>query len=153
MSDWIEYATEGNDYVPIQRWGQDHWSTLAYLETRAVDAKGAIDNRRMRCNARLHRHLAHWYGTDLPVQDGARYPTRLAEGELIQHDDWSCLEDMVSAGFLRAWWRPVPHHPVRPFGGHEARIELTVLGQDVAAALRQYKARRGSYSEFHWQGT
>src|SRR5688572_21590317 len=99
---WDKYEFEGEG-VPVKDWGQDHWSTFAYLETRAVDAKGVIDNRRMRCNPRLHRHLANMgMGS---IIDGSKYPTRLKVGTIDKHDDWSCLEDMVAAGFLKAFIR------------------------------------------------
>ena len=146
--DWTEYLVEGNDYVSVKRWGQDHWSTLAYLETRATDAKGVIDNRRMRCNSRLHRHFVYRLAFT-PVQDGSKYPTRLNDGELDQHDDWSCLEDMVKAGLLRAWYRDCC--PSELFGGYEARIELTDTGRQVANILRGHKASHGKYSTFRWQ--
>jgi hypothetical protein len=28
------------DPVPIELWGKDHWTTLAYIETRCVDYDG-----------------------------------------------------------------------------------------------------------------
>ena len=147
--DWLEYVAKGNDYIPVEQWGQDHWTTLAYLETRATDGKGVIDNRRMRCNTRLHRHFAAFVGDYAP--DSEKYPTRLADGVIANHDDWSCLEDMVAAGFLQAWYRD--QRPGEPFGGYEARIELTDAGRQVANALRQYRAGHGQYSDFRWQCT
>lgn len=134
---WIQYEAEGDDFIPIERWGHDHWSTLAYLETRVVDGKGAIDNRRMRCNARLHREFAH-------SADGSEYPTRLKDGEQDRHDDWSCLEDMVAAGLLIASFRGSG----KPFGGTQGRIQLTEAGLDITAQLRNHKANGGTYATF-----
>src|SRR5688572_27197569 len=93
-----KYEAEGGDYVPVDQWGKDHWSTLAHAESRAVNHGGVIHNPHMRCNPRLHRRFAHhsW--------DGRDYPTNLREGQLTPHDDWSCIEDMVAAGLLTAEW-------------------------------------------------
>ena len=147
--DWTEYEAEGGDYVPVERWGQDHWSTFAYLETLAVDAKGMIDNRRMRCNPRLHRAFIGYIGTNgvrvMPPDFGGReYPTRLKDGELSGHDDWSCLEDMVAAGLLRAWFDRPAGDPI--FG--RAKITLTDRGKALAGQLRAHKAGGGCFANF-----
>lgn len=89
--EWHEYKAEDDDFIDISEWGQDHWSTFAYLETRAVDAGGVIDNRKMCCNARLHREFANG-------MDAESCHTRLKSREAGKRDDWSCLEDMVAAG-------------------------------------------------------
>ena len=144
---WIEYETDRNDYVPITDWGQDHWSTLAYLETRAVDGTGKIDNSKMRCAARLHREFMNVgpFGT---IHDGAKYPTRLADGtQLKKHDDWSCLEDMVAAGLTKVFCR---RRYTRRYGHSEARVVFTDTGLVVAAALRKHKARGGVFRDFRY---
>ena len=141
---WTEYKPEG-EYISIDRWGKDHWSTLAYLETCAVDNRGLIDNRRMRTHPRLHRELVGI--TFGEIQDGSQYPTRLREGELEKHDDWSCLEDMVANKLCRAFFREKYD---RPFGGNESRVEFTELGLKVAAELRAYKASGGKFSDFFY---
>lgn len=147
---WEEYTAEGNDYVPISMWGHDHWSTFAYLETRTVDYGGLVDNRHMRCNPRLHRafaaHLAG--GFDNRIADGSGYPTRLGGGkELDKHDDWSCLEDMVTAGLIKA--RQRVQYPGEVFGFAQAKVELTESGHRVAAVLRRHKAEGGKFGSFH----
>lgn len=142
---WVTYSPQGQGYIPISQWGVDHWQTLAYLETRAVDFKGIIDNRHMRTNPRLHRNLVG----SLPlggIQDGSRYPTRLREGEQYGHDDWSCLEDMAAIGLLKAYVRI--RDAGAAFGGYEARIDLTPLGLEFAAHLRGHKATGGTYHNF-----
>lgn len=140
---WIPYEPEGNDYIPVERWGKDHWSTFAYLETRAVDQKGVIDNRRMRCNLRLHREFA--FNVGFGAIDGSAYPTRLRDGQAEPHDDWSCLEDMVAAGLVHAEFH---RSASKAFGGGEARVTLTPEGLQVAAALRAHKANGGSFGDF-----
>jgi len=138
MDKWTAYEAGDDGYIPMERFGHDHWSTFAYLETCVVDVHGYIDNRRMRCNARLHREFA-WRA------DGSDYPTRLKDGEQARHDDWSCLEDMAAAGLIRAWWR----EPAGEFfGGGQARVELTERGQEIAAQLREHKAAGHPYATF-----
>lgn len=142
--EWIEYKSGGN-FVPVDSWGSDHWSTLAYLETRAVDADGRVENQRMRCNPRIHRSFAN-LGKGGGLVDGSKYPTRLRGNKTLDdHDDWSCLEDMVSAGLLRAFWCDGGD---QIFGGAEARIELTDLGFEICAALRSHKAKGGNFGDF-----
>lgn len=131
--------SDSNDYVDPASWGKDHWSTLAYLETVCVDQRGQIQNPQMRCNPRLHRTFAH-------SADGSQYPTRLKDGELPNHDDWSCLEDAVAFGLLKAEWQTYPESPI--FGGSKARVELTPLGSLVTAELRRHKAAGGSFADF-----
>ena len=137
------YEFEG-EAIPIERFGQDHWSTLAYFETVATDKKGIIDNRRMRCNPRLHRSLANMSG--FGIIDGSKYPTRLKEGQIENHDDWSCLEDMVAAGLVEAFTRI--KYPEEVFGNMEAKIKLTPLGFKIAHELREFKAKGGIYANF-----
>lgn len=110
--------------VPMIRWGKDHWTTFAYVETRWVDYQGTLSHDQMRCDR--HRHPAFYsakrrvtaFGTDA---DGARYPTRLkteAPGpdgrwdsvELPGHDDYDCLNDAIREGLI-AVTMPQPREP------------------------------------------
>ena len=144
---WNKYEPEGNDYVDIGHWGKDHWSTLAYLESRVIDNRGMINNLQMRCNSRLHRHFAHV--ETMLMTDGGKYPTRLQKGiELEEHDDWSCLEDMVAANLLTAQYRENASYPNEIFGNMEARVKLTELGTQVSGMLRAHKATGGTFSNF-----
>lgn len=82
------------NHIPIDQWGRDHWTTYAYLGNRWLNHEGRINRENMRCNPRIHPHLAHRGST-------GKYPTQLKGGaEVPDHDDWSCLEDAVSAGLL-----------------------------------------------------
>lgn len=101
--------------VPINRFGKDHWSTLAYIETRVVDYRGVLNADHMRISSRRHPMLlamkprARALGT---ISDGADYPTRLKtetvnpetgrfESEnLPEHDDYDCVDDLIAAGLL-----------------------------------------------------
>jgi hypothetical protein len=143
---WIEYEAEGSDYVEVSLWGKDHWSVLAYLETCAVDHGGTIDSRRMRCDPRIHRELFHSMLARFPCA-GTKYPTRLAGGKLKRnHDDWSCLEDMVACGMLRAWFKE--SRPGYPFGDSRGKIEFTTFGLDTVHLLRKHKSAGGRFADF-----
>lgn len=98
---------DGEMAIPISEWGKDHFSTLAYLETRCVDNRGWIDNDNMRTNPRRHRKLvgdrrirmAEIGGTG--IEGTEKHPTRLANGVVLpKHDDFDCLNDAVEAGLV-----------------------------------------------------
>lgn len=138
---WTEYLPDGNDYVPIEKWGKDHWSTLAYLECRTVDQHGIVNNKNMRCNPRIHREFMN----SARQHSGKKYPTILKSGEkLEQHDDWSCVEDMVAAGLIRAYF-DTDHCT---FGGGKAKVELTADGHAYTNALRRHKSNGGTWADF-----
>ena len=142
-------------------WGKDHWSTFAYLECRTVDQEGRINNDHMRCNPRRHSALFHGLtkaarrfsgGPRSVCPDGSfGHPTRLKEGEIPEHDDWDCVDDMIDVGLVRvlrdeldltrrAIWGP--------FSGTTITVALTELGQKVAAQLREHKANGGNFRDF-----
>lgn len=102
----------------MERWGKDHWSALAYIETRVTDHGGRLDHRHMR-------------------DDGEAYPTRLANGELRGHDDYECLNDMEVAGLVVA--RDTGTFPV---------ASLTALGWAIAGRLREHRGRGRPYRDF-----
>lgn len=147
---WIPYRPSDQPSVPQEQWGKDHWSTLAYLECRAVNNEGTIKNANMRCNARRHRPFAN-IGPDGRLVQGD-YPTRLANGETkADHDDWDCAFDLADAGYIRLWWTdPVEH--VEMFGYAQARVEFTGEGLYLAHALRAHKAGGGTMATFHGAG-
>lgn len=150
-----QYEPVGDDRVPMERWGRDHWSTLAYLETRIVDYRGKIAHDHMRCHAGRHplMHAAKRRGRLFGSGDGSQYPTRLRDGELPNHDDYDCIDDMIAAGLVIA---TMPKAPDRTLvtGFVEAELmtratyALTDLGLRVTAALRAHKAGGGSWQSF-----
>lgn len=152
MAKWIEYEIwDASAYIPMQDWGKDHWSTLAYLETRAVESGGIIENKRMRCNSRLHREFVHvdQIGDTRfvpPFSDGSKYPTIARNGQIQNHDDWSCLEDIAAAGLIKASYRVVERNEM--FGNSQAKVEFTDLGYKIAGMLREHKARGGNFKDF-----
>ena len=127
-------------FVPVSRWGKDHWSTLAYIECRIVDHKGVPARAHMRTDADLHPGLAghteQWVPTR--TKNDRKYPTRLRDWtQLFDHDDWSCLEDAEEAGMLTS--RGTGINPV---------YSLTDRGRKVCNALRAHKAAGGHFSNF-----
>jgi hypothetical protein len=80
--------------VPSVLWGRDHWSTLAYIETKLVDSDGyAVQfDAHMRQNRRNFRVLGEAphprRHAQLGVPMDARYGSRLADGTYLPwHDD------------------------------------------------------------------
>jgi len=105
--------------VPIDKWGKDHWSVFAYIETLCVDGNRVIDHRRMR-------------------RDGVKYPTRLkGMEELPNHNDWDCADDIEAAGLAE-----------NAGTGINRLYKLTEKGFEVAALLRKHKANGGWFSNF-----
>ncbi len=147
--------------IPLDRWGKDHYSTLAYLETRAVDYAGVIRNANMRTSIKRHPLFVARGGLGSPT-DGGEYPTTYKDGEMNEHDDWDCLNDMVEAGLLAVkpanpeLWEvpvgsrgPMKHHGSVPTKELKITVKLTELGQKVAGELRAYKQKKGNrYAEF-----
>lgn len=127
------------DAIPLDKWGRDHWSVFAYIETCIVDNGGVPDLRRMRTDVSLHPHMGPYepVGAGRPI-DGAEYPTRLRDGATAApHDDWSCLDDAEAAGLL-----------LNIHTGANRCYRLTDRGLAVAGSLRAHKARGGSFTTF-----
>lgn len=147
--------------ISLNLWGKDHYSTLAYLESRAVDNGGVIQNAHMRTSSKRHP-LFVARGPLGPPTDGGHYPTSYKDGEMNEHDDWDCLDDMVRAGLIAVkpanaelWEVPVGSRGPIKFRGSiptkelKVKVKLTELGQKVAGELRAYKQVKGSrYAEF-----
>lgn len=96
--------------VPMERWGKDHFTTLLYLETRAVDYRGEVAPEKMRTSRRNWR-LAGRVHRSVNIMGKDEYPTRLRPTQseratfdsvdlLGGHDDWECMFDMAEAGLL-----------------------------------------------------
>lgn len=117
--------------VTVDKFGRDHWSTLAYIETLCVDGDGSPHKERMRCIR--DRHPAYANG-----QDSTNYPTRLRDGSLLSgHDDWDCADDLERAGFIEQIGT-----------GTHPQFRMTKDGSRVVAELREFKQKGGSFSTF-----
>ena len=117
--------------IEVARWGKDHWSVLAYVETRCVDGRdgvGELDHRN------LSRKGGHAWKPE--------YCTRLkgnGDGTIHHaedHDDWDCLDDLEAAGLVDV------HSAVNGL------VTMTDLGMEIAGSLRAWKAAGGNYAEF-----
>ncbi|HSP31080.1 MAG TPA: hypothetical protein VLO13_03590 [Halomonas sp.] len=135
--------------IPMNEWGKDHWSTLAYLETCVVDQNGYLDARRMRTSDPQYPTRLYGYATD---------ETRKVDN----HSDWDCVSDFIVAGLVE----PAPGTTAKgrlPFKEFESRANklgtasarnqstrfvLTEEGIKVCAALRAHKARGGNFGQF-----
>ena len=141
--------------VPIAQFGKDHYSALAYLETRVVD-KGAgagpepnlnhdmyskvrgigeIRHDRFRCNQKRHPLLDQSIH-DRNWQDS--YSTRLKVGQVIGHDDWDVLDDFDAVGWVEI------------LSTVNGIFVLTEEGLRVAGLLRAHKAQGGNFAGFEY---
>lgn len=127
--------------IPPARWGQDHWSTLLYIETLIVDGRGdgyarpAVARMRQDSNRPRRGH-----GKDDPGLDSSkeRYPTILLGGhEVLGHDDFDCLDDMEVEGVL-----------IVDGTGAQPLIRLTDYGYTLVAALRRHRGQTGGSAGF-----
>jgi len=123
--------------VPLARWGKDHWSLLAYIETVCVDKHGEIDLQRMRCDPDRHPQFLYLRGIGDELACKTKYPTLLKGGELPDHDDWDCLDDLEAVGLVENIGFTM-----------EPRYTMTERGHGVVAALRKHKASGGKFAEF-----
>lgn len=153
----IEWTPVQGEPVPESKFGKDHWSLLAYVETRAVDHRGTIEHDHLRCHAQRHPEF-FGAGTREAVAgavDASRYATRLRGAiidgtgrahygveELADHDDYDCLNDLVAAGLIEV------HMP----GTDEEGYYLDGYGRRISPDLtpgetRRTRERPGALSE------
>ena len=110
-------------FIPPEKWGKDHLSTLIYVETCVVDKLGRIDDDRMR----VHGH---------------KYPTALKDGSLIEnHDDYDCITDLIVFGLVG---RINSDTSTRDYDTYR----LTDLGWKIAHACRLHKSTSRNWNEF-----
>lgn len=141
--------------ISVEKFGKDHWSLLAYVESCCVDGRdgiGRLDRSRMRCNE-VKRPLltavfrgpsfgwSQSHGTRLSgffkFEDCHDSQKSIDAGLLLpEHDDWDSLDDLEGAGFVEI---------LSLVNGH---VKMTVLGQNVAGALRSFKAQGGKFADF-----
>ena len=130
------------EYIPIELWGRDHWSLLAYIETVVVDcARMTIyRNPRMRHNRRHFRVMPCGKDSIQAVVMGSDHGTRLNDGSYVpSHDDWNCVQDMAEAGMLSCGVDQI--EPGNTF-------RLSDKGLDLAGQIRRHKANGKPFSTF-----
>ena len=81
-----------DEFIPIENWGRDHWSTLAYIETIMVEkhAFTVTYDPHMRHNRRNYRVMGGMeHVRPGPVMDRIKHASRLRDGTTVEnHDDW-----------------------------------------------------------------
>jgi len=142
----ISYRTP---FIGEPMWGNDHNSTLLYIESRVVNHGGVLDNRQLRIDGSRH---PTFMGLLNQATNGGDYPTRLQAGSMeYDHDDLDCILDLWAAGLVtvegpdRVWWDVEPgqrgpinsgtHWPKT----HRVQCGLTDKGWERAAALRRLR--------------
>lgn len=127
----------------IDTFGKDHWSTFAYADSVCAGQDGIPNRDRMRCNHHRHLHLAGPITLQsatlgvFDVKGRYRYHTRTRNGELREHDDWDCIDDLVDAGLMCNTGTTI--NPC---------WLITEAGLRVVAKLRAHKQAGGTFSSF-----
>ncbi len=120
--------------IPIEKLGRDHWSTFAYIGCTVVGQGGKLQFEKMRCDVDRHPGFSHAYSPFLTT----KYPTTLRDGsEILNHDDWDCADDLVTAGLLK--WNGTGLNPC---------FELTDSGWNVFRQLTQHRNGGKSFGTF-----
>ena len=141
--------------ITIEKFGKDHWSLIAYIETCANDGDESnlakLDKQRLRCNPARHPLLnvnqTQWkesYGTRVRV--GFEDVKNLSPQELIargfilpEHDDWDCLDDLEAAGLIEV------------ISLTQSLVRITPFGISVAHSIRRHKLNNGQYHNYQLQ--
>jgi len=124
----------------MQYWAKDHWSTLAYLETRCVDHKGKIDIRNMRCNISRYPHYDHLgrpWNSDWATRLQQDAPKETVDSAR-EHCDWDCVEDFLREGLVQWVDKKTP------------TVKFTNKGFNVVYLVRRHKCNGGNFGEFKW---
>lgn len=114
--------------IPMSIWGKDHWSLLAYLETRNVDYGGAIAYDHLR-----RKGGQFWKpecSTRIRISGGKQEPLP------YDHDDFDVIEDFEAAGLADR------------VTGTGSVVKLTEAGIKLAHKLRRHKIAGGSFGTF-----
>ena len=123
--------------IPMHKWGKDHWSTFAYIETRCVDGMRGLGKPKpahIQTNHNRHPFMGN-------VHDGSAYGIRLKGGETLpgpDYDEWDCIDDMENNGLINNIGTGI--NPV---------YRMTKRGNHIAGHLRAYKTQGGNYATFY----
>lgn len=140
-------------FVNVEKFGKDHWSMLAYVESCCVDSNGSLgtlQKSKVRCNSNTHPLLNHngfpWkesWGTKLKGYNkdhSQDLDNAEANGVFLKnHDDWDCLDDLENAGFVEV------------INLTQGLVKITPKGIKVAAMIREHKAKGGMFSDFVYE--
>jgi hypothetical protein len=129
-------------YVPIRKFGKDHWSLLGYIGTVVVNRQGHMEGDRIRVNEARHigierpRAIREWdpaWGTRLNGYFQNRNDKTL---HIPEHDDIDCAEDMQAEGLITMGTL------VSCF------VQLTDKGRSFVEALNRFKEDGGNFADF-----
>lgn len=128
-----------SEHISRERWGKDHWSTLAYLGTCAMDGR-PFKPEKMRCNPATHLgYLARVQVGFLPDAKPEWKPTWgtiLADGRLDDHDDYDVCDDLEREGLAEF------------FSYANGTFTLTDAGLDMVREITRHKMRDGKFRNF-----
>lgn len=154
------HADDG--YIEIEKFGDDHWSTLAYAETVMVENQGfqvGFDGR-MRQGRRHFRVMLsqcprprrqNHAGPAAAVVMQPQYATKLADGTQVEgHDDWHCVQDLVYAGLMGIKRGDGMILPLPDDMEPGVTLFLTPLGEQAVSALRRHKTEGGGFATFRF---
>lgn len=136
-------ALKKQGYIPMTKWGKDHWSLLGYIGCRNVDHDCIMDGNHLRVNENRHVGIARHPGGGR--WDPKAYGTRLhghfenkndKTAYMPEHDDIDCAEDMEAEGLV------VLGTTISLYA------QLTKKGQEIEAALRKHKQDGGNFADF-----
>jgi len=135
--------------VPVEKFGKDHWSLLAYVECRCVDHRNTLEHDHLRTNPDRNPDLGYRRNAFGGKHWKDEYSTRLktfpwksedekeqAKHRVSGHDDWDCLDDLERAGFVQV------------LSYVNGSVEITEAGLAMAAHIRAHKAKGGWFSNF-----
>lgn len=126
--------------ITESKFGKDHWSTLAFLETQIVEKIFPIDLRRMRVNdsKRAFRNGASIQQLGICKWQNS-WSTKLKDGTVILgHDDIDVLDDLEDVGYIKNNGTHINIYPL-----------LTDKGRKVCESIRKHKGDGGFFSNFN----
>lgn len=141
-----------DEYITMDLWSKDHWSTLAYIETVMVDIGGfqVGFDARMRSNRRNFRVMKEecskpkrvTASNPLGIPMNSDQGTILKNGKMVEnHDDWACVQDMAAEGLFIEGVEGVEPKKV---------LRLSPKGSELISRLRQHKAAGGTFKNFDY---
>lgn len=136
-------ALKKQGYIPVERWGKDHFNLLAYIGCRNTNNGCVLDGDHLRVNAAKNVGIpkrypsgADWnpkYGTRLRGHFDNKNDKSLQLGD---HDDVDCLDDMEAEGLITCGTRVSLY------------AQLTNWGRKFNAALTDHMAQGGASGNF-----
>lgn len=133
-------ALKRQGFVPVDKWGKDHWSMFAYVGHCVTEREGFMSGPRLRCKddrpGIQRAYGQRWdpkYGTRLNGYFQSPNDKTLM---LPDHDDIDCLQDMEAEEMV------LLGTTVSMF------VQLTDKGREFEEALRRFKQDGGNFSDF-----